>query len=83
MRKSQHWSNNGVLGAPPGVDIETCEALPITKVRWKEGGEGILSYWKPSPDELALLSRGALVRLCIQGPHPMVNLGVDGDGQIL
>ena len=81
MKKMQHRTNNDVLGAPPGTPIEECEALPITRLRFEDGTRGVASYWTPSEDELALLKRGAAVRLIVLGTtHAPLILGVDGDG---
>lgn len=82
MNRHQHHSNNDVLGAPPGVPIDECHALPITRVIWQDtGGHGVVSYWLPTPDELALLNSGAAVRLTVLGrTHAPLALGVDGDG---
>lgn len=42
---------------------------------------GVVSYWRPGPDELRLLNAGALVRLSVIGrTHPPLFVGVDGDG---
>lgn len=81
MHKMQHPKNNAVLGAPPGVPFGQVEALPVTRVQYSDGTTGILSYWRPTPQELALLNRGAGVRLSVLGTiHPPVSLGVVGDG---
>ena len=37
MRPTQHPSNNDVLAAPPGVDIDDCKALAITRVLFPPG----------------------------------------------
>lgn len=82
MNRHQHPSNNDVLGAPPGVPLDECNALPITRVIWEDtGGDGVVSYWMPSTAELALLAVGRPVRLTVLGrTHPPLALGVDGDG---
>lgn len=82
MNRHQHPSNNSVLGAPPGVPFDECHALPITRVVFEEtGSPGVVSYWLPTPDELALLNAGAAMRLTVWGrTHPPLALGVDGDG---
>ena len=83
MNRHQHLSNNDILGAPKGVDIETCSALPITRVQWPDTGEfGVVSYWMPTPEELQRLNQGQAVRLSVIGhTHPPLLLGVDGDGE--
>lgn len=84
MNRHQHPSNNAVLGAPPGMPFEECNALPITRVVWQDtGGHGVVSYWMPTPDELRRLNAGQAVRLTVLGQtHPPLALGVDGDGEI-
>ena len=85
MDRTQHPSNNAVLGAPPGMSIEECVALPITRVEFEGGGgPGCVSFWRPNAAELALLASGRPVRLCVLGTtHPPLSLGVDGDGVML
>lgn len=80
MRPTQHPSNNDVLRAPPGVPIEECQPLAITRVRFEQGGEfAVWSYWRPSAAELKAIADGALIRLSIAGlTHPPLHVGVDG-----
>lgn len=81
MDRHQHPSNNGVLGAPPGVPIDECNALPITRIFYSDGTPAVASYWLPTADELALLNQGKAVRLTVLGTtHAPLMLGVDGDG---
>lgn len=81
MKRHHHPSNNDVLGAPPGVDIDTCEALPITRVLYPDGIAAVVSFWTPTADELALLNAGKSVRFQIFGrTHAPIYIGVDGDG---
>lgn len=79
MKKFQHPSNNGVLGAPAGwvqSDVP-CGALPITRTV-VDGVAVVISYWKPTAEELALLNAGAPVALSIVGTSmPPVALDVD------
>lgn len=84
MKKIQHPSNNSVLGAPPGVPIDQCEALPVTRAVTPDGLMHTISFWKPSAEDLALLNRGQAVRLVVVGTtHPPVHIGVDGDGDFI
>lgn len=79
MRAEQHPSNNRVLGAPPGWDQAElpCVALPIT-VTTVSGMAAMLSWWRPSPEELAALNAGKRIQLCILGvTHPPVELSVE------
>lgn len=84
MRPTQHPSNNDVLRAPAGVEIESCRPLAITRVTYgPEYMPGVVSYWQPSPEELALLNAGRPVYLSCWGmTHPPVAIGVDGDGNL-
>ena len=67
MQRTQHPSNNSVLGAPPNTTIEQCSALPITRIEYGDGTQAVASYWRPSAEELKLLQQGALVCLTILG----------------
>jgi hypothetical protein len=81
MNKTQHPSNNAVLGAPPGMSREECGALPITRIEYSDGTQAVASFWTPSEAELQLLNSGKPVRLVVLGKtHPPLSLGVDGDG---
>lgn len=81
MNRYQHPSNNDILGAPPGMSIEECSALPITRVIWQDTGtHGVVSYWMPTADELQRLNQGMAVRLTVLGrTHSPLSVGVDGD----
>ena len=79
MIRSQHASNNGVLGAPAGWDQAELpvSALPITRVD-VEGRPAIMSFWRPTPEEIAAIQAGALVSLMVLGSNmPPVSLTVD------
>ncbi|MBV6321917.1 hypothetical protein [Duganella violaceipulchra] len=79
MNQHQHPSNNDVLGAPKGWDQDEvpCRALPITRVSY-DGIAAVMSYWKPTADELAMLNAGGSVALSIIGTTmPPVMLAVD------
>ena len=81
MDRHQHPTNNDVLGAPPGVPLDECQALPITRIQYSDGTPAVASFWTPSAEELALLNQGRAVRLVVLGrTHPPLMLGVDGDG---
>lgn len=74
MDKVQHPSNNGVLGAPPGMTIEQCTALPITRIAYTNQDDpsapplpGVRSYWKPSQEEITKLQAGGYVCLEVLG----------------
>lgn len=83
MKKTQHQTNNAVLGAPKGMSIEECEALPITRIKYSDGTPAVASFWTPTASELQLLNDGKPVRLIVLGnTHPPLSMGVDGDGQL-
>lgn len=84
MNRYQHPKCNAVLGAPPGVPIEECSALPIARYRQEGSGDpGVASYWLPSAEELALLNQGKAVRVMLAGrTHAPLYVGVDGDGML-
>lgn len=68
MRKTQHPTNNAVLGAPAWWDQGElpCGALPITRTE-VDGVPAVVSYWTPSAQELAALNAGKPVALWVVG----------------
>lgn len=78
MNHIQHRSNNDVLGAPPGVTIDECRALPITRVKYPPNDiPAVVSFWKPTREELEAINRGEPIYLSIIGnTHAPVLLGV-------
>lgn len=77
MNRTQHPSNNGVLGAPPGQTIEECRALPVTHCTL-DGAPCVASFWQPDAGELARLNAGKPVILWVQGrTHAPLALTVD------
>ena len=78
MNRTQHPSNNAVLGAPAGWDQEElpCGALPITRTK-VDGIDCVVSYWRPTAAELAELNAGSLVMLHVIGmTMPLMAVGV-------
>lgn len=66
-------------GAPKGWDRERdgeCGGLPIRIVQNDGGGIGCQSAWKPTPEELAVLTDGGYVVLHIVGWRVPVALSV-------
>ena len=57
MERTQHPTNNAVLGAPQGWDQKEvpCGALAITRTEMG-GMPAVVSFWKPTADELAALN---------------------------
>lgn len=79
MHRTQHPSNNAVLGAPGGWDQNElpCGALPITRTV-VDGVAAVVSYWQPNAEELAALNAGRPVALWVVGSTmPPVALEVD------
>jgi hypothetical protein len=79
MNRTQHPSNNLVLGAPSGWNQGElpCGALPVTRMV-VEGKPAIVSFWKPTSEELVALNRGSSVALWVIGDTmPPVSLEVD------
>ncbi|MGT2429250.1 hypothetical protein ACU4HD_11980 [Cupriavidus basilensis] len=78
MNPIQHPSNNAVLSAPAGWDQSELpvSALAITRTA-VEGTPAVVSFWKPTAEELALLNAGGCVGLCVLGQSmPPVSLEV-------
>lgn len=79
MNRTQHPSNNAVLGAPQGWDQNElpCGALPITRTVC-DGVAAVVSYWTPTAEELAALNAGRPVALWVVGSTmPPVAVTVD------
>jgi hypothetical protein len=79
MNRIQHPSNNAVLGAPAGWDQKElpCGALPITRTQC-DGFPAVVSYWRPTAEELRALNAGAPLALwVIGGTMPPVSLTVE------
>ena len=79
MNRTQHPSNNAVLGAPKGWDQDAlpCNALPITRTEC-DGHPAVVSFWKPTAEELQALNEGRPVALWVVGETmPPVALMVD------
>ena len=68
MIRTQHPSNNAVLGAPAGwIQAELpCGALPITRTKI-DGVDVVQSFWRPDASELAILVSGGMVFLSVVG----------------
>jgi S-adenosylhomocysteine hydrolase len=80
MNPTQHPSNNAVFGAPKDWDQREipCGALAITRVTVDQVGPAMVSYWRPTDEEIIHLARGGLVALWIYGTtHPVVAMDVE------
>lgn len=79
MRVTQHPSNNGVLGAPPGMSVDECRAAPITRTLYADGTPSVTTYWRPTEAERAAIADGALVSVEVLGETmPPMIVGADG-----
>lgn len=67
MNKYQHPDCNDVLGAPSGVSFDQCNALPIQRAVLDSGQDCVVSFWKPTIEELSLINKGHAIRLIIWG----------------
>jgi hypothetical protein len=78
MNKHHHHTNNAVLCGPKGWSQgQPCSALPITRTEC-DGIPAMVSYWKPSENELAILAGGGSIALWVIGSTmPPVMLAVD------
>jgi hypothetical protein len=73
MTPTKHPLCNDILRRPPGTTEEECGDLPIRR----EDGR-VISFWKPSPEEIALIAKGHPVIFIAQGvTHPPVCLLVE------
>lgn len=66
------------LGAPKGWDQTkgNCAALPIRDIK-EAYGNRMVSEWRPTVEELALLNGGASILLSVVGDcHPPVSINV-------
>lgn len=81
MDPQLHPTCNAELPAPrEGASIIfPYPSLPISK-RNVDGYFGLVSFWRPSPEEMQLLLQGGLVQLTVfdggEVNHPPVRLGV-------
>ena len=77
MTPIYHKSNNMVLGPPKGME-DSCQKLSATMLTNEGDGQvTITTFWKPSPEELALLNSNGSIALWVWGRgHPPVWLDV-------
>lgn len=77
MNFTHHPSTNMILGPP--ADMPNCEKLPATMTLNEETGERtITTFWKPTPEELALLNANGVIALWVWGGvHMPVWLSVE------
>ena len=71
MKIVQHKSNNHILAAPALMSMDECKAAYVTVVPYNNGELGYKSFWKPSPEELAILNAdGYVAAEMLGGMHP-------------
>lgn len=79
MNRHLHHTNNAVQCAPCDSlqPIRPGQALPVTRTLC-DGFPAVVSYWKPSENELAILAGGGSIALWVVGATmPPVMLVVD------
>lgn len=67
MESSAFDEETGVLDPPPGVSNEDCASLSVWQGELSDGVRGVISCWKPSPEEMAEIQRTGRVWLLIWG----------------
>ncbi len=88
MKAVRFESQNGDLGPPPDDDGRNCGSLPCRHVLipWTLAhgvqtiARAVMTFWTPSPEELAALNAGRPLGLMVVGGHPPVTLFVDRVG---
>lgn len=62
---------------PKGLTVEQCRPLPITRVVYPDGHEGVMSFWRPTNEEIAMLINGASICVIFAGnQHPPMRLAI-------
>lgn len=75
MRCHQHASNNMLLGSN---GIPNCDTVPATMVLDEDGSCRVLTFWRPTAEELTKLNQGQSVCLHVVGRfHPPVAITVE------
>lgn len=73
MEPIYHSTNNMTLGPPKDVKPGECQSLSATMTHDEVGRRCMVSFWKPTPEELALLNSNGSIGLWVFGQaHPMV-----------
>lgn len=80
MQCHQHSTSNMLLGKPPNLTDEQCMTVPATLILGGDLGPEIQTFWRPLPQELEALNRGASVMLTVcSTAHPPVKVEVTED----
>lgn len=77
MELLDHPLCNATIGAPSDMR-ENCSPLPVMTLD-RDDGRWTVSFWKPSPAELALLNAGGSISLEVRASgrqHPVVGMAV-------
>jgi len=77
MEIVNHSCCTKVLGAPPDMPEPACSPLPVMEVT-DQNGIWSVSFWKPSAEELEMLSAGGSITCWIRATddaHPVIGLG--------
>ena len=79
MKQVEVRGENADFGPPRGWDQDkdgTCGRLSVRREPYRNGNVELISAWKPTPDELALLNTGGVVELGCINIQPPVRLHV-------
>lgn len=80
MNFFQHAACNFVLEPPKGATKDECSALPVLRTVDERGIPHVMSFWKPTEDELKKLNAGdSIAFVCQGGTHPPMMLRVTSD----
>lgn len=75
MRPTTHLSNNCTFMPPEGMD--NCESIQGTRAVLGDT-QAIITFWKPSAEELASLNAGGSVSVCLlTGRLPPMRIDVE------
>lgn len=81
MKAVEHITNNRIIGAPVDWDHSraACPGLPVTD-REMFGLPVMVSFWKPTEEEIEALKAGAMIALTVVGAvHPPVGMHIEGE----
>lgn len=71
---------NDVLRPPADATNEQCRPLPVFRTAFADSTPCVISFWKPTPQELEKLTRGESIALCVIGhTHPPLLMAAFSD----
>ena len=77
MTPYKHIDSNFVFNPPESM--QECVPLHVKRVKYSDGTEASISYWRPSFEELQQINSGKSIVLVVVGSgHPPVAVGVEG-----